>query len=128
MSSYGIVFHVFDENGERTGETQRLATVVDGKVTGRLRRVVEERVLIGVIPIGITGPVERVTLDDPDLVAYAVAQRSGELWDAGITSDGIIVAVDEDGVEIPFRYAKEPPVSDLLGAESQQDVEPIPVD
>lgn len=128
MSSYVLVFHMFDENGERTGDSQRLAAVVDGKVTGRLRRLVEEQVALGVVPIGITGPVERVTLDEPDLVAYAIAQRSAALWDAGVTDDGIVVAVDDEGVEVPFRYANEPPISDLLGVESQEDVEPLQVD
>lgn len=128
MSTYSLVFHVFDENAERTGETIRLATVSDGEVKGKMRRIVEQRLALGVVQIGITGPIVNVTVNDPDLLAYSLANRSADLWDAGVIEDGIVVAVDDNDVEIPFRYANEPPMSDLLGTEDQEDVEPIPLD
>lgn len=128
MSSYELRFYTFDDQGERTGATTRLATISDGDIKGRMRRIVEEVISLGVVDIGVTGPIVRVTENDPDLVAYALALRSAALWDAGVVDDGIVVAVDENDVEIPFRYAKEPPVSDLVGVTAQENIDPLPVD
>jgi hypothetical protein len=129
MSSYRLEFRLFDQDGEWTGETIPLAHVKDGKVTGKMRRAVEQQISLGTIQIGLTGPVEPVTFNTPDLVAYALSLRTSDLWDAGVTDDGAVVAIDEDDKEIRFMYANDPPTSDILGLDDQEEmVATVPLD
>ena len=128
MSTYSLEFHVFDAKGERTGETVCLATVSNGTIQGKMRHIVEDVLALGVVPIGITGPIVAVTHDDADLVAYSLAHRSAALWDAGVTDDGIVVAVDANGSEIPFRFANNPPLPDLISLHNPEDGEVSPGD
>lgn len=114
MASYDFVMFVTDQFGERTGKRIKLATVTDGKVTGRMIRATREQIDLGSIRIGITGPIVDYTADDADMVAYALARSNGAFDRHNIDERGDVVAIDADGNEVPFRYRAQSVLSDVI--------------
>jgi hypothetical protein len=98
VNTYELMFT--PDSGE---ETTRLASVQDGKVSGKMRASVERQIDIGSISLGITGRTLTYTVSDPDLVAYALSRANADLVDAGIIEPGRVYAVGEDGQEVSLR-------------------------
>lgn len=107
MANYDLILVATNAEGEPTGSEVELAKVRGSRVTGRLSDDVKELRLIGATTLGITGPEIPFTLDDPDVVAFALGQMNGALVREKIRQRGPVVARTTDGEDIPFRYAGE---------------------
>lgn len=113
MATYDLILKVAGEE-DFTGEDIPVARVRGNRITGRMSGQTREIVDRGSVQIGITGPDVEFTLDDADLVAFALSMSIGSFIEAGIDERGTVVAVDEDGDEITFRYDGEVSASDYI--------------
>jgi hypothetical protein len=127
MRNYDLVLMVTDPDGERTGKEILVASVRGAGVTGRMKRGVESVVATG-MTLGITGPTVDLTLRAPDLIAAALSLSRRAFMQASMRERGVIVAVDMDGNEIPFRYSPDDmTASDVLPLIDEDPV-PVPLD
>ena len=113
MARYDLILRVAGEE-DFTGDEIPVGRVSGNRITGRMSGQIREIVDRGSVQIGITGPVVDYTLDDADLVAYAVSMSIYSFIEAGIDERGTVVAVDESGDEIPFRYEGEASGGDYI--------------
>lgn len=124
MNNYDLVLMVTDEEGARTGEQIRVASIRGTRTTGRMRVGVERTVRIGVMRMGISGENLLFSRRDADIVAASLSLDRSAFREAGIDKIGTIVAMSMKGEEVKFRLTPERmDASDVLVDDSAEDLE-----